>query len=408
MSTPTSWIGVADPIVLLQNADIPFYSTPKTVFLKPGNVGVTWSNGTGPPGVSSLNLDATFTQGYKVGYVYSYTVTGGMYTDPRCDTWMNTDLTNTVGETAYTFVPQTTKDTWSWGPDPSTRIAVNGSGVPEAVAYNFWTNNWSSGHYPTNMTWIMYTTIMVAQDCTQDNIHSQVCIDICDVNPNSCFQEYSNYCLVGDSPQLGFDPICTDYFETFIAANNSRPEIDRAAISFCKKYGGFADLFYTNNKFSNQERAKDLPVCACFLSASDVPDPNATVLYDRYRADLAKRIPAYASNTIKEKCLVPECASAKFLPSDIPAKNGGCPVPTCINSVVINNNGTINNLTPNLSCGSELGPDFVIFVVVMLIIIVVVLLAMYFSETEARPQKTYAQSGDNFASPYMRTGVGYA
>jgi len=382
MSSPVSWTGIANPIVLLQNADIPNYSTTKTIFINPGSVGVTWSNGTGPPGVSSLNLNATFTQGYKVGYMYAYTVTGSMHADPNCDVWMNTEMTNTTSQTFYTFVPQPTKDVWSWGPDPGSRLQVNGSGIPEAVAYNFFTNNWSSGWYPNNMTWIMYVTILVAQDCTQENIHSQLCIDICSVNPLSCYQDYSNYCLVGSSPQLGLDPICTDYFETFIAANNSRPEIDRAAINYCKKYGGFADLLQHNDKFPDQERARDLPICACFLSASDVPDPNATVLYDRYRDELAKRIPSYASNTIKEKCLVPECASASFLPSDIPAKNGGCPVPKCINSVVINNDGTIGNLDISESCGNEIGIEFAALVIVVLLVIVIVILALYFSNNE--------------------------
>lgn len=380
----TAWIGTAAPIVLLNGVDIPQYNAFRTIPINPASVAVTWNgDGRGPPGASCLCLASTFTQGYKVAYKYSYTVNGRMYADPGSNVWMNTNL-NAVGSTQsyYTFVPQTVKDYWQYGPDPATQIAVNGQGIPNGITYNFYTNNWTAGHYPTGFTWIMNVTIMVSQNCTQDNLHSQLCLDICQADVNQCVQEYGNYCLSNNAANLG-DPICGDYYTEYIAANNSTGEIDQGYIHYCSPYRGFADLFESNTLFSDERRAKDIPLCACYLTAKDVSDPSATVLYDRYRTDLERRVPSIASSGIKEKCLVSQCAGAHILPADIPAKSGGCPVPKCFNTVVINNDGTIKSINVDQNCGGITAAEA--FVIAFLVVfIVLILIVVYFRYAPSR------------------------
>lgn len=381
----TTWIGTSAPINLLDGADIKQYTTLRTIQIKPATVAVTWNgDGRGPPGASCPCLSSTFTEGYKVAYRYSYTVNGYMYADPGSNVWMNTNLSTLGGaQSYYTFVPQPVKDYWRYGPDPATQIAVNGVGVPNAVTYNFYTDNWTAGHYPSGFTWVMNVQIIVSRDCTGDNLRSQVCIDICQADVDQCLQEYSNYCLEGDPKNFG-DPICVNYYEEYIASKNSTADIDSQAIKYCagEGYRGFQDLFESSDKFPDQKREADIPVCACYLSAGP-DDPNATKLYDTYARELEKRIPSITGAGVKEKCLVPQCVGAKILPANIPAKNGGCPVPKCINSVVINNDGTINKLNISASCGGVTAAEAVV-IAFLVIIVVLVLIAVYFHYAPAR------------------------
>ena len=380
----TSWAGTAT-IPLLSGVDITQFATLRTIQLNPDKVDVKWNgDGRGPPGAVSQTLASTFTQGYKVAYSCSYRVTGYMYADPGRDAWMNTTLLTSVSS-YQTFVPQPTKNYWTYGPDPITQIAVNCQGIPTAITYNFYSNDWTVGHYPSGFTWVMYITVLVAQDCTQSNLKSQLCVDICSADIDQCTQEYANYCLGNNAVNLG-DPICTNYYTEYVTAKNSTPEIDRAFIQYCSPYEGFEDLFEGGGKggITGTRRLKDIQLCACYLTAKDTPDPDATVLYDRYRADLTKKLPSLDTSGIKTQCLVSKCACAKIVPSDISAKTGGCKVPACINDVVINNNGTIKDLNITGSCG---GSGNVLYVIAFLLVllIVIVLVVLYFSTEPSRP-----------------------
>jgi len=397
---PTTWSGTAR-VPLLTNANIPGYANTHVIPINPATP-VTWTNGISPPGGSTPNLGATYPSGYAISYLCTYEVSGYMYCDPDRDSWMNV-YTNTSEQTAmYTFVPQPIKNYWNYGPDPSTQLVANSQGLPKNVSYNFFTSDWTAGHYPMNFTWVMNVAISVSSECTQDNIHSQVCQNICNINPSSqqCYFAYQGYCLNPDAPENLADPICTSYLSRYIATNNSNGNIDAQAIRYCKKYTGFADLFQSNANHTDLERAVDTPICSCFLSAP-ADDPNATELYDVYQENLAKVIPQYGAVGIKNKCLVPQCASASFLPSNIPARTGGCPVPKCINTVVINNDGTINSIVTQ-SCGADPTTDYIVLIVVMVILVILAIvgIAYYFYTTPSKPRKYYPQLSSSSAPIY--------
>ena len=350
---------------------------------------VVWGATGQPPGASSPTLGATYPSGYAFSYQYSYEVNGYMYTDPYRDTWFNTYLQTDQQNSVYTFVPQNVKDYWTYGTPGVPQIAVNGRGLPKAITYNWFSTNWTAGHYPDPFVWAINITINVSNECTQDNIHSQTCIDICNLNPTSqtCYFAYSQYCLKEAASQFG-DPVCVDYFTRYVAANNSNADIDNQAIAYCKKYTGFEDLLESSSAHPDAQRVKDVPVCACYLSSQTQTDPTATVLYDAYRADLEKSIPVYADASIKTKCLVPACASASILPSNIPAKSGGCPVPKCINSVVINNDGTIDKIDVAQGCGGDGNEDYLLIAIfVALIVLILIIACLYFSTAPAKPQQ---------------------
>jgi len=389
----SSWVGTVR-IPILNGVDIRDWSQYHIFNVNPKDQIVTWQDGQGPPGKSSPNLDATFVQGQVVAYEYTYEVYGSMTTNAYRDSWMNTYLTasqNLPGDDSYTIVTQNIKDIWQYGPSPETQVSVNGHGYPIRISYNFYSSNYIGGYYPTNMRWTMNVTIRVSSTCDQSNIHSQACIDICNLNPNlpACNFAYSQYCLKG--PVANFvDPVCIGYYERYITANNSTADIDNQAINYCKRYTGFEDLLESSSNHPDAERTRDIKICACYLSAQDVPDPGATILYTRYRKSLEEQIPSIKVSSIKDKCLVPECASAAFLPADIPANHGGCPVPKCIESVTINNDGTIKHLNISQSCNTDPGDDnTLIFVFLFIITILVIAIIVYLAYAPTKLPKYY-------------------
>jgi hypothetical protein len=108
---------------------------------------------------------------------------------------------------------------------------------------------------------------------------------MCQADPRLCYVDYDQYCLKGD-PSLIATPVCKGYLSELIDITGSTPDIDPVI------------------SIPDEERQADITICACHLTAKDVPDPQRTVLYDRYFDNLVAKFPAFAAYgaSIQKKC----------------------------------------------------------------------------------------------------------
>jgi hypothetical protein len=388
-----TWVGQASISIINSPGELEI-NVPYVLNKDFSSLGITWKNNQKPPGTFSDTLGTTFIEGYKVYYTVFYELLATIYWDSG-DTYFQ--VTTVSYPDKKTVVPDVilrpnVKDgvftyRWAYGTEGNPSIPfyeVPNPVIPTRITYVF--GKTGSIHYPYNVTWNIHFFVNVVRNCDMDNITSPVCVATCQADPKLCSADYNEYCLKGDPNKLATD-VCKGYYSEYISIYGSTADIDSQARKYCAKYDGFEDLFTPSSKRNEDERLKDITICACHLTAKDVPDPDGTVLYNRYFDNLKAKFPAfstYATST-QQRCLLPQCASSNFRPVGVPAS--GCTVPQCVNLISIDNNGTINgNIKTTASCQSQFGGNgdaptdssFTIIVIIIVVILIIFILVLYF------------------------------
>ncbi|CAK7994510.1 Hypothetical protein POVR1_LOCUS34 [uncultured virus] len=371
---------------------------------------INWDQADIPPQfVNTTPLTIANIAGYDVAYDTRILINGQKWRDCGSTPYTHIIIQDRIGTPSEFTIPSNTQDTapsgttfWTNGnpslltPDrPTTQaqwdVILNGAyiitnknfRIPQAMQLDI--NTTACRNYDAyNYTLTVLLRIYVTNNCQGNNLQVPVCTEFCAVELDKCLPRYIEYCFT-PTPIIGRVQACRDFFATYIPAKGSPAILDNALVSYCRKYRGFADLFDADSTVGTPaERAVDLNLCACHLSSHEVPDPDATVLYRNFQASLAAQIPYFNNLSFIPQCLVPECAGSPFKPTVVP--NTGCPLPTCINIVSVDNNGTINGNvnvdidTPgcaNVNNGGTTTYTWTYLLAIAIIIIIVILAILY-------------------------------
>jgi hypothetical protein len=405
-----TWVGQAS-LSIINSPDQLEINVPYVLNKDFSSLGITWNNNQKPPGTFSDTLGTTFVEGYKVYYTVFYELLATIYWDTgdtyfRVTTVSYPDKKTVVPDVILRPNVKTGAFTyqWAYGTDGSPSIPfyeVPNPVIPTRITYMF--GKTGVGYRPYNVTWNIHFFVNVVRNCDRNNITAPICMIMCQADPKLCSVDYDEYCLREDPNRLASD-VCKGYYSEYIGIYASTPDIDAQARKYCAKYDGFADLFTPSPKRNEEERLKDITICACHLSAKDVPDPDATVLYDRYFNNLVAKFPAFGvyGASIQKRCLLPQCASSNFRPVGVPPS--GCTVPQCVNLISIDNNGTINgDIKTTATCQSQFAGNgdaptdssFTIIVIIIVVILLIFILVLYFYG-----RKTGTQNMDSYTTKY--------
>ena len=273
-----------------------------------------------------------------------------------------------------------TQDQWNQILNGSARVTLDTFRIPQSAIF-FISTDVCAAYNAYNYTLTFLLRIYVTTNCQGNNLLSPVCTQFCTVNQDVCFSRYLNFCLNPQTPIIGVTSQCRDFFADYLTTHRSK-NLDIGLVNYCKKYKGFADLFNADSTVGTPEqRAIDLDICACHLSSSTEPDPDATVLYRNFQASLAQQVPYFNNVGFISQCLVPQCASSSFKPTAIPPT--GCNLPQCLNILSFNNNGTINGnviIDQNSECASisnNNGPTHYTWTYILVVVIVVFIVILF-------------------------------
>lgn len=219
-------------------------------------------------------------------------------------------------------------------------------------------NQWPSNVYPETVIVIMYTqctnsnncngggchcekfdsglifslnlTIYMTLNCTGPNLEMNVCNQFCALPANyqTCYTQMNNYCF---APQPnGVYPIsvdqgaCQTFYPSYINYYGPDSTIDNNMGNYCQGlYQNFDQLINSS--------ASQLNLCACNLNES---------LYTNYLSSINDYYPGFAQSSMTGQCLFTPCANSNFK-TTVTGKQ--CNVPTCLNIVEFNQNGTFDN-----------------------------------------------------------------
>ncbi len=333
---------------------------------------IRWEGDQAPAG-STGNLLATYPSGFIVSYTSYYELVGSSYTQPGRETWMDTILqgplsVSGIAQTLAVRVPQNGNGVWNYpasnNPDATRRSLFKIidskslqpiSFIARSLEYTFRSNNRIA--YEVDITNFTYwVNVVVTLDCNINSIRDnvRVCSIQCLANTDACIQDYYRYCISDDtSPgatRIAAEP-CRSFFIKYISEKGSNDIIDRQVRKYCSKYKTLQQLINNDSPIPAAERAADLTVCGCNISAGP-GDPEAQQLYDEYFNNLLAAAPTYAAGlrtayTIT-KCAFKECSNSGFRPSPIPAS--GCKNAQCVNIAGIDNSGTVRDVEVNQNC----------------------------------------------------------
>ena len=421
MSLPTSYTGTATIDILVDEVVGNRQVVTNTITPTQPPPLVTWTNSSGtnttPPGTKFANtLAAEFPAGYIVALKVQYKLKG--YQGGLAGTTITAIIKTSgyKGELVVDNIPPSfnrgANSHWEYS-TPTTYWTSVGSAVPTTLSLEFQTN--SAGNYTArHVYWSVFYTFTVVNGCGDpNNADKPLCLSFCVQNPNTspCPENYSMICLGSNVEAISKEP-CLSYYQAVASRQKTPIEVSAQIRRYCKRYEGFSDLFDPNPGSPNEEqRQKDVQLCACHLSAPE-NDPNGTLLYDSFYKSLVSKFSIFGDAEFQqqEKCLVPQCRSSPFPSSEIPVT--GCSVPQCIQTaIIINNDGTISG-DPTINqtiagCGSSGGgggdtPLFdqilgivVIVLVVVVIAIIVLVFVVYGSTGQQRtvPIREYKPRG---------------
>jgi hypothetical protein len=187
--------------------------------------------------------------------------------------------------------------------------------------------------------------ISVTAECSGQNLESDFCREYClgcNRQDCPCYVDMLNYCLPTSGPQpIGTSQLCQNFFSNYIQNINPTADIDSRLTRYCTtKYGGFGDLFNSNNQ-------TDIELCACHMSQEQ---------YDNFQAQLIQQFPGFGNLGLNERCLLPRCASTSFKTVSTGTQ---CNLPKCLNIVGLTNNGTFTQspviIDQTGECGNIIG-----------------------------------------------------
>ena len=233
--------------------------------------------------------------------------------------------------------------------DPAVRTSYNGvQYIPIRIMQYLnpavgWSNAWTSPEKGGNYGLIVANSSsgtqlisvvtpgnkLMANYCQGINFGTQFCFNYCTTGPGNCASDLSAYCQGANLEQDVCLSYCTD-------KNNN---CDLSLTAYCASKLSSAGGNYTT--FLNDP--DNVKLCGCFLDQT---------VYQSFakQLQLTWQIPASVNVT---DCFFPPCANATGL-TPYNWKNGpqNCPS-TCINAVIINNDGTIGPISFNQSnnCG---------------------------------------------------------
>jgi hypothetical protein len=186
--------------------------------------------------------------------------------------------------------------------------------------------------YPFNNVILTFIVNMQVGLCNAQSIGKLQCIAYCS-NPkyaDNCKADYINYCFSFTNNDPTTMPIGTNTpsgvaCQNFIKDNGPTAAFDEGIRKYCSaKYGGFGDLFNSNNEL-------DKNLCACHM-----PEPQ----YTAFQAEIAKNYIGFGNLGFINQCLVPQCASSDFKTTVI---GKACELPACLNIATFTNQGTFDN-----------------------------------------------------------------
>jgi len=185
--------------------------------------------------------------------------------------------------------------------------------------------------------------------CKGVNLESSTCINYC-VEPNAksdCYTSALEYCFTkkGNSyPILDKNGQCQSIISSYVKSkdNTNIGNYTNKLRKFCKDEG------ITPENYLTEDAYRDL--CACHM---DYDEP----IYDLYYQSLLKQIPQLSlTDTGAKQCLFPYCNNSKFRSEDMRGF-GVCPSVKCIQSIKIDNQGTIIgdiNAQTNANCINDI------------------------------------------------------
>lgn len=141
-----------------------------------------------------------------------------------------------------------------------------------------------------------------------------------------------DFCTIGQN--IGLSDTCYYYVGEYINVNGSNLRIDESMLNYCNtKYpGANLDIFNEPNDPEKPgiDNVKDRNICSC-----NMPYRN----YDEFYNSVKGYYVTMDFGSIRYQCLFPQCVNSHFLPSNL----DGCPVPQCLQYVVLEGNEIYNN-----------------------------------------------------------------
>ena len=190
--------------------------------------------------------------------------------------------------------------------------------------------------------------------CKNINLESAICTRFCSYDENStdCYNSFLNYCFTrlkdGKFPITNRDSQCFQFLSAYAGNQNTNiTELDNKIKTLCKE-SSIDPSNYVNLNLPVSEQTVFTDLCACHFEDQ---------IYDRYYQSLLEQIPNLSiSGQGTRRCVFPYCNVSPFKSSEMKG-TGTCPSIQCLQSIRLNNNGTINgdiNAQTNANCTSEI------------------------------------------------------